>query len=654
MPGSRPPVVIPPDVENVRASPPSPSAPGKIHTSNRQPHQVPQNINRALNRRNAFYQPPPTTFFSGGIGAMDNSVSSQVRAMRSESIASGQAFGALRRGQPGVVTPGGVPLVGDYGDAIRDAVGWAVIRERPESNAGSNAASGTYRYPASNMVIGAALAGQYARRGLGAAVTTPAGYPLVGAYGDVIGRDVGQVRERPESNAGSNAASGTYKYPSRQMVTGAALAAAPEVNYPPRLRPPGLAYRGGMAVISSSPSEDRKRILSSLYGIPYEGELKMDLGSPGPMVSVVRAANSRRRSGLAAINATSTAWDLSRVPSEVEKALNTDPLGKAALGAVTTLNQALELLGTSVRLSKTAFLKGAALALGQEKFDLVKVVFLTAAESMQTGTDAEKNAWQTVLNFGYGEVKSKIDQYAPQSLKDAIVFTTPDKIRDAWYTAIFDKIWGTPSGDGGKTLRSAWVKKAKSDPFLSTIVTVKDLLDALRTDDYHPKTFALDDTIMWADRVIDEIENSTNIDKIQKHKKRWEDFLASTDEVSLLMTLEERKTEANRVINAANIKIAALGGSTGGGSTGGTGTGTGTITTGAKEGEACRLPSQTLSREKLCNSGLDCVKGAGIFASYRCRKPGSITPPGAASDSNTGLIVGGIALAAVLVIALRK
>jgi hypothetical protein len=157
MPGSRPPVVIPPDVEEVRASPPSPSRAGALHTSNRRPHQVPQSVARAIGK-DAFYQPPPTTFFSGGIGAMDNSVSAQIRAMQARTVTSGPTLGALRRGQPGLTTPGGVPLVGDYGDAIRDAVGWAVVRERPESTAGSNAASGTYRYPASNMVIGAALA----------------------------------------------------------------------------------------------------------------------------------------------------------------------------------------------------------------------------------------------------------------------------------------------------------------------------------------------------------------------------------------------------------------------------------------------------------------------------------------------------------------
>lgn len=302
MPGSRPPIVIPPPVEDVRASPPSPSAPGTIHKDLQKPHQSPTSVNAALMRRNAFYQPPAaTTFFAGAMGAADNSVSAQVRSMREKSIVSGPAFGALRRGQPAITTPGGVPVVGDYGDAIRDAVGWAVIRERPESTAGSNAASGTYRYPSSNMVVGAALAGQYGRRGLGdlrsrglgAAIVTPAGYPLVGDYGNVIGRDVGQIRERLESNAGSNAASGTYKYPSRQMVTGAALngfdeaidavaaqmraravqrqlsgfGAQPLVNNPPRLRPERLSYRQNMPVISSSPSDDRKRILSTLMGL---------------------------------------------------------------------------------------------------------------------------------------------------------------------------------------------------------------------------------------------------------------------------------------------------------------------------------------------------------------------------------------------------
>jgi hypothetical protein len=142
----------------------------------------------------------------------------------------------------------------------------------------------------------------------------------VGNYGDVIGRDVGQVRERLPSTAGSNAESGTYKYPSRQMRVGAALgslgnlstqidataaaireraaaraqaalAGLPMVNDPPMLRPPGLAYRGGMAVISSSPSEDRKRILSSLYGLgalagtdPYTSALVPDIDKVVPMV----------------------------------------------------------------------------------------------------------------------------------------------------------------------------------------------------------------------------------------------------------------------------------------------------------------------------------------------------------------------------------
>lgn len=105
-----------------------------------------------------------------------------------------------------------------------------------------------------------------AAKRLGALVD--AGVPVTGDYTDAI-RNAAGFAFGPPRLPGQGYAAASYSYPSKQMVVGATLAGTPIVSPPPRLGLPKLVMRPGMPerVISSSPSEDRKRILSTLMGL---------------------------------------------------------------------------------------------------------------------------------------------------------------------------------------------------------------------------------------------------------------------------------------------------------------------------------------------------------------------------------------------------
>lgn len=118
-----------------------------------------------------------------------------------------------------------------------------------------------------NMNVDTSVSAQVrAAKQLGALIDN--GVPVSGDYTDAI-RNAAGFAFGPPRLPGQGYAAASYSYPSKAMVVGATLAGAPIVAPPPRLGPPKLVMRPGLPerVISSSPSEDRKRILSTLQGM---------------------------------------------------------------------------------------------------------------------------------------------------------------------------------------------------------------------------------------------------------------------------------------------------------------------------------------------------------------------------------------------------
>lgn len=181
MPGSRPPIS---NVQEVRASPPSPSAMGPRTLANKRHPRgagpgAPSSNAAAVRRGRPF----PTSAVLSGLGSpasIDTSVSAKTRATKA-------------------LMDMGVPVTGDYTDAIRQSAGFAF---------------GPKRMPKQGF------------------------------------------------------AASDYSYPSRQMVVGATLAGTPIVAPAPPPSRPTITKRPGMPLsVGLSPSEDRRRMLSTLQGL---------------------------------------------------------------------------------------------------------------------------------------------------------------------------------------------------------------------------------------------------------------------------------------------------------------------------------------------------------------------------------------------------
>jgi len=109
-----------------------------------------------------------------------------------------------------------------------------------------------------------------------AAKAIKAGGPIVGDYTDAI-RNAAGFAFAPKRMPGQGFAAANYPYPSQQMVIGATLAGVPIVAPParppmPNRAAPQLGTKGGGTIrgqISSSPSEDRRKLMSTLMGLGY-------------------------------------------------------------------------------------------------------------------------------------------------------------------------------------------------------------------------------------------------------------------------------------------------------------------------------------------------------------------------------------------------
>ena len=109
-----------------------------------------------------------------------------------------------------------------------------------------------------------------------AAKAIKAGGPIVGDYTDAIRSSAG-FAFGPKRMPGQGFAAASYSYPAQQMVIGATLAGVPILAPPqrapmPNMASPMFATRGGGTIrgqISSSPSEDRRKLMSTLMGLGY-------------------------------------------------------------------------------------------------------------------------------------------------------------------------------------------------------------------------------------------------------------------------------------------------------------------------------------------------------------------------------------------------
>jgi hypothetical protein len=107
-----------------------------------------------------------------------------------------------------------------------------------------------------------------------AAKAIKAGGPIVGDYTDAIRSSAG-FAFGPKRMPGQGFAAASYSYPAQQMVIGATLAGVPILAPPPmppmpNMAAPRLGTRGGGTIrgqISSSPSEDRRKLMSTLMGL---------------------------------------------------------------------------------------------------------------------------------------------------------------------------------------------------------------------------------------------------------------------------------------------------------------------------------------------------------------------------------------------------
>lgn len=122
-----------------------------------------------------------------------------------------------------------------------------------------------------NINVDTSVSGQVrAAKALGALIDS--GVPVSGNYTDAI-RNAAGFAFGPKRLPKQGFAAASYSYPARQMVVGATLSGTPIVammptNASPRAAAPRLATKGGIrGQISSSPSEDRRRLISTLMGL---------------------------------------------------------------------------------------------------------------------------------------------------------------------------------------------------------------------------------------------------------------------------------------------------------------------------------------------------------------------------------------------------
>ena len=132
-----------------------------------------------------------------------------------------------------------------------------------------------YERPGSlgNMNIDTSVSARHrAEKQLGALIAD--GSPVSGDYTDAI-RNAAGFAFGPKRMPKQGYAAASYSYPAQQMVIGATLAGTPIVNAAPvpasPMSAPRLVTRGGgqgpRGQISSSPSEARRRLISTLQGI---------------------------------------------------------------------------------------------------------------------------------------------------------------------------------------------------------------------------------------------------------------------------------------------------------------------------------------------------------------------------------------------------
>lgn len=131
-----------------------------------------------------------------------------------------------------------------------------------------------------NMNIDTSVSARHrAQQKLGALIAD--GSPVSGNYTDAI-RNAAGFAFGPKRMPKQGYAAASYSYPAKQMVVGATLAGTPIVNAAPvpasPMSAPRLVTRAGgqgpRGQISSSPSEERRRLLSTLMGlgaIDYSG-----------------------------------------------------------------------------------------------------------------------------------------------------------------------------------------------------------------------------------------------------------------------------------------------------------------------------------------------------------------------------------------------
>lgn len=261
-------------VQEVRASPPNPSMVDDRLVKPRPVRAAPLNPPTVVNRGSFYRAPVAAILQGGGMNGLGEAPIVLAQPAPGASLTPPSSPSLLNR-RPVRVAPLSPPREVSRGTFQRAPVA-AVLQ-----GGGMNGIAGLAAAPSvsgggleSVNVDKSVSAQQRAKKAIEGNTA-----PIAGDYTDAI-RNAAGFAFGPKRMPGQGFAAASYSYPSKQMIVGATLAGVPIVAPParppmPNMSAPNLVTKGGIrGQISSSPSEDRRKMLSTLMGlgaIDYSG-----------------------------------------------------------------------------------------------------------------------------------------------------------------------------------------------------------------------------------------------------------------------------------------------------------------------------------------------------------------------------------------------
>jgi hypothetical protein len=234
-----------------------------------------------------------------------------------------------------------------------------------------------------------------AQQALGALIDN--GVPVSGDYTDAI-RNAAGFAFGPKRMPKQGFMAASYSYPAKQMVVGATLAGNPIVNPQPTRasspNAPRFVTRGGgqgpRGQISSSPSEDRRRLISTLQGLGYYATEPAVGGYPRKgCVPAIPSVVATPETWTAAINQyADCAYPTANGPAQFRDQVPADP-EKARIVAV--WNERTKRLGTRVYQPWTQAGRFA-LGLPSPDFDSMAADLTKAAQEAQKRLQSQQPA----------------------------------------------------------------------------------------------------------------------------------------------------------------------------------------------------------------------------------------------------------------------